>query len=780
METLFSFEVLVEYVLIDKGGEVSDELALAVRMLDFPTLLIHHLERKTSAINQCEHHGEDKKYYFQRGKSCFFKINPDSLHGQLSNTPLYVMVLDVKEDIPKLVGTSLVSLSKVMDRINWDVKLHGVSTPSSHGERGLVGICNLVGEKIGSISLSYKLANLGTSLQAHISENKKEDRGKHIQQNKEEKQDVTAETDSGCIPTAVMDKSVCTNTQNNGSSNEYICVEEEKQDIHVCVSTQTENKSRNKELQPFKETESTFEEKFNVFCPPKLFYSNILEEKSKNEAQCYKFSKLHLEPLTLDETSSEDEMPEDRIAPPVPPVTEERARHNAKPSSDREQSNGVGPNVLREALGQLPLLNALLVELSQLNGPNQHQPLSIHPHLSWLYRPSSTDPSAGRENSSQESQTKSQQKTREVASPVLKYLNSPRNHSTPRARPTSERAMKKAPGNDAQKDKPPRKKLVYGTTKTFNLRLKQNAFREAERECVKLMRPEALSDPTKGKINTPNKLVKYSKVNSMLNKGSDLCENVETVIGSITVNSTLNKTITLKRKNTTADQTWSECDGIKERTDASRSSRVCSPKSSLSESSRDGREEEEYADDFTSLDTSDAYSPDPVSSPEPAGAKMQKSPVCLDVSNSDSGSEGVQKRHVHPVPIQACSSPQQSLMGTHIIRPRTQASGLSFSSNDEDGDGSASVQTVRSRKLGRDDSRDAKSPGAESLTSSRGQSGFSTKNSSPVRGLSVETKSPFYQHDLEEIEDELGSLDFRNKYQHISELVANKLPGYIV
>lgn len=777
METLFSLELLVEYILIDQEWEVSDELALGVRLLDFPTLFIHQPERKSSAINQHEHHGNDKKYNFNRGKSCFFKINLDSLHVQLSNTPLYAMVLDVKEVIPKLVGTSLVSLSKVMDRIKWDVTLHGVSTLSSHGEKGLVGICNLMEEKVGSISLSYKLACLGTSLHAHISENKTLKtsaigRGKHIQQNMEEKEDVITETDSGRIPASIMDKSVCTNTRNNGSSNEDILIQEGKQDIHVCVASQTENKPRNKVLQLFKETESTFEEDMKFFCPPKLFYTNIVVEKGQNKVEDYKLSTLDLEPLTLDETSSEDEMPEGKLADPVPLVMDQRVRQNVKPLSNQDQPNGVGPNVLGEVLGQLPLLNALLVELSQFSRQNQHQPLSIHPNLAWIYRPSSTDPSAERGNASPMAQTKSLQKTREVASPILKHLNSPRNYSTPRERPASERQMKNAPRNDALKGKPLRKKLVYGTTKTHNLRVKQIALREAkhEHECMKLMQTEALSGTTKGKINTSNKLVKCSK-----NKGSNLNENIETVIGSITVGATLNETTTLKHKHTNADQTRPEYDRSKEKTHASRSSRSSSPKSSLSDSSREGKKEKEYADDFNSLDPSDAYSPDPASSPEPAGAKLQKSPVCLDVSDSDSGSQGVQKRAVHPVPIQACSSPQQSLWGTHIIRPRTQASALSLSSNDEDGDGSASVQTIRSRKPRADGSRDEKSPGAESLASSRGQDGFSTKNSSPVRGLSVETKSY-----LDETEDELGSLDFRNNYQHISELVVNKLPGYTV
>eukprot|EP00064_Thunnus_orientalis_P000188 superscaffoldBa00000008_g188 len=208
------------------------------------------------------------------------------------------------------------------------------------------------------------------------------------------------------------------------------------------------------------------------------------------------------------------------------------------------------------------------------------------------------------------------------------------------------------------------------------------------------------------------------------------------------------------------------------------SSRHSSPKSLFSDSSGEGSEEANYADDFNSLEPSDAYSPDPASSPEPARARTPKSPVRLDFRHSDSGSESVQRRAVVPVPIKACSSPHRVLRGTHIIRPRTQASALSFSSDDGDRDGSASVRTVHSRRYMTESSQTGRSSGAESVRSSRGQRSESTKNSGPVRGFSAESVSSFEPQEAEELEDELGSLDFRKEYQHISELVANKLPGY--
>eukprot|EP00063_Salmo_salar_P038593 XP_014013428.1 PREDICTED: uncharacterized protein LOC106578791 [Salmo salar] len=203
-------------------------------------------------------------------------------------------------------------------------------------------------------------------------------------------------------------------------------------------------------------------------------------------------------------------------------------------------------------------------------------------------------------------------------------------------------------------------------------------------------------------------------------------------------------------------------------------------------------------------------------------------------------------------------------MNTHVIRPRTQASALSVSS-DSVGDTPASIHSVCSRTQlaarpcsggamrsgsgarGTSTNRPAgtwsqgpkgsfsESLGASSQLSdthtdsihtknSRSDRGYSvdthtdsihTKNSRSDRGYSVDTcistdyNSSPESHKAEDIEeelteergeepseeageeltketgelakesiDELGSLGFSNEYQHVSELVVNKLPGY--
>uniref|UniRef100_A0AAQ5YY46 Microtubule-associated protein 10 C-terminal domain-containing protein n=1 Tax=Amphiprion ocellaris TaxID=80972 RepID=A0AAQ5YY46_AMPOC len=674
-----------------------------LRLLDFPTLLIYQPQQSSSSVNQPEQNEGDKRgeYAFHRGKSCFFKMNLNSLHVQLSNTPLYAMVLDVKEEIPRLVGSSLISLAKVMDRIGQDVTECGVSTPSSH------------------------------------------------------------------------------NIQNNRLANAKLLLNEDKQNDDA-------------EHRPTNQTEASFEEDLTVFCPPHLYYSNSAEEKSRTEEGDYKLLNIDSEAFTFEDSCSEDELNEKEAGVSV---MHQKGSHNAKVSSSQEAS-GVTPNVLGEALQQLPLLNALLVELSQLNGQIPQQSLTVHPSLAWIYRPASTEASAGQGNKPQNAQTKSLQKAKQGT-------------------------------NSKSSSKSPRKKLVYGTTKTFNLRLKQiSPLKVKHRECMDLIQNETQFTMTKGQSKPSSKTLKSSKRKSVLNQSSNLNEHIETVIQSVTLDSALKGTITLKQKNqhgkvhvkqdrdtermsektslserdlkfihipsvdsdsfpqsndkkehhSESDQSQSESDRGKEKTQSAGSSRHSSPNSSFSDLSREENEEADYADDFNSFEPSDAYSPDLVSSPEPSRAKTPKSPV---LCYSDSGSEGVQRRvSVLPVPVKASSSPQRALRGTHIIRPRTHTSALSFSSDDGTRDGSASLQATSSRKLTAASSRVEWSSGGESFMSSRDQRSESGKNNDTVRGLSAESRCSFEPQEVEGVEDELGSLDFRNEYQHISKLVARKLPGY--
>lgn len=700
-ETLFAFDLLVEYIRIDIETKVSDELALGVRLLDFPTLLIYqpqaggHVIPRTLQENDkrerenhlCPRPGGDK-YAFNKGKSCLFKMNLDSLHKHLSNTPLYAMVLDVKDEVPKLVGSSQISLAKLMDRIKSDINAHGISTPSCQGEKILIDIFNLMCEKIGLISLGYKLLSLGASLLPHISENKAFQTGGAC----EGENTSPTETQSKESWLNLHNKpGLCENIQQNGHS-----VHEAKQEVVLSAATQTEHRPRSKSQQTLQVNDFTLEEDVTAFCPPHLFYTGTAEKTSKNQSDDYKLLKLDLESLVVDDARSEDEASGSEYEGRGYPVIDQRTRQSVnQPSSrERQETTGLTPNTLGETLRQLPLLNALLIELSQLSGQTQQQqqqPLAIHPNLAWIYQP-------GLGNTLTDVHTTSplHTTTRQSTSPRLKGVHHPQGCSTPRGGSVSGGQVKNVKREDVclvcqPPDPSPRKKLVYGTTKTSRLRLKQITPGVARRrECTELT--ETQTHKTKGKISNTNQ--KHANRKKTFNRSSSLDENIENVISSIAEGTSPQEATALKKRNEDgnkpqrcseaetsccgrrddspkpsekslhsteekklliqipnvddpdaaqnsddngvrleSNETQTEPYRSREKGETTGSSRFNSPKSSYSPSSSSGGQEEvEYPDDFTSLEPSDGYSPDPtdvvcspepLSSPEPASAKAK-------------------------------------------------------------------------------------------------------------------------------------------------------------
>ncbi|XP_003723868.2 microtubule-associated protein 10 [Strongylocentrotus purpuratus] len=107
---------------------------------------------------------------FKKGKSSLYKYKLNSLVSHLDNTPLYIMIVDVWTPVPKLIAHCNVSLKEVMHRIRKDVSEFGVSVPSVHGIQGKFPVFNLMGTEIGWISLGVRLLSLGGNLIHHIAD----------------------------------------------------------------------------------------------------------------------------------------------------------------------------------------------------------------------------------------------------------------------------------------------------------------------------------------------------------------------------------------------------------------------------------------------------------------------------------------------------------------------------------------------------------------------------------------------------------------------------------
>ncbi|XP_077438102.1 microtubule-associated protein 10 [Vanacampus margaritifer] len=718
--TLFSFELLVEYIRIDSEKKVSDELAVGIRLLDFPTLLIYPPELRGDDTVQHQQHDNNKRwvYRFNRGKSCFFEMNLDSLHMRLNNTPLYVMILDLSDEIPKLLGTSLISLAAIMNRIRHDSVEHDVASCSSYGERGVVCVKNLAEEPVGVISLSYKLLTVGVSLPPHVTKNMpvyREQCAQEVVMKKQSNKKIL----SGCMRIQLS-------TQDNLD-------DVDKQ----AVSTQTEYDPISQIPHTVQGRKTGFDEDPTVFCPPHLYYYNSGKEKHETQGNEYRLVKPDSTIVTHKETFSENESENSST---------DQALENAP-----KISASVTPTVLEEALRPLPLLNALFVELSQLNAHNLHQqPMLNHPNLAWIYKTASAE---ALDKQGSTSRTRPGQENKVSHSFHPKHLHSP---SPKNVKAEPQGPMQNNQSEPVIESKAYRKKLVYGTTKTYNLRRQKNCTVVKYRDCMASHTAnETRTSTSKGKktarINTsiPEENMKKTQNKEVVSAVQDTAKQKHED-GSKLESPKETPSVSLPCVNDDDDD---DAKSNNQNVKLDSCSRHSSRRSSFSDSGK----EEEYADDFNSFEASDA---DTASSPEPAHSKP---PFLRGFHASDSDSEPVKERPLLPAPIRGHSPVQRVLRGTHLIRPRTRDSALSFSSDE---DGSASMQMVRSKKQEEEEDSGATSPREQK-----------SESSSLVWRGSSESVLPD-PLEARELEDDLGSLDFRQEYHHISDLVAFKLPGY--
>ena len=181
-ESLFSLELVVDKLFLQKKI-VCRFPAIAFRLLDFPTLMIYHVEPQLAetikakiaadpyykpAAQLHELHDKDGCFPVKKGKSSLFRVAANTLFSHLTNTPLYVMVIDTYPDTPKLLGNSTIGLDCTMEAVYDDICKLGLSVPSVHGEKGVYKIYNLMGAEIGQVVLGFRLRSLGVALLSHI------------------------------------------------------------------------------------------------------------------------------------------------------------------------------------------------------------------------------------------------------------------------------------------------------------------------------------------------------------------------------------------------------------------------------------------------------------------------------------------------------------------------------------------------------------------------------------------------------------------------------------
>lgn len=183
MESLFSLEVIVNYIKILHEKVACLFPCIAFRLLDYPTIAIHLLDEidskelklklEMSQQNKERTHFKDLldkhgRYIFAKGKSCLFRAELDTLRGHLRNAPLYVLLLDTYQEPYKLLGTCAVPLTSVMEEMYKELNETNLDIPCTKITHGVFEVKNLMGDEIGHISFACRLSSFGSTLLPHI------------------------------------------------------------------------------------------------------------------------------------------------------------------------------------------------------------------------------------------------------------------------------------------------------------------------------------------------------------------------------------------------------------------------------------------------------------------------------------------------------------------------------------------------------------------------------------------------------------------------------------
>ncbi|XP_069477697.1 microtubule-associated protein 10 [Ambystoma mexicanum] len=472
-ECLFSLELLVDWVRLEPLLELAEPPmpAMAFRLLDFPTLLIYPPTAKEGDLPS-----SGLFFRFGRGKSCLFRKGPHALLGHLSRCPLYAMLLDLRgestaEALPRLLGSCPLSLAAAARDLLGEPQ--ELISPGASTHRGVHAVHDLLGGLVGEISIGFRLVRLGGGLLRHIAPTQPQDMSRGLiqlaepgsagaqtsHQEPQSAREKQTDVEMPVVRAPVVSVGLQTSPATNNDSDPGPSTEAPRARHTSLVSTQTEEKGGS----PAALDREELEIEANIFCPPPMYYSH--EHRVAPSAPRPRWEELqHSMPQNELFSKERDLVKVVREHPTAEPEKEDPA----------QRAPGVAGN-----LRQLPLLSALLLELSLLNPDsaglqNQHQ--CVHPQLAWLYRPTDQDSAVAptlQDRSGMRSPSPKLPKTNISDIPVAPV--------TPPSSP-SKPLRSKAPTRGAAQEKRnvlptlghPKKKLLYGLTNTLRLRLQQS------------------------------------------------------------------------------------------------------------------------------------------------------------------------------------------------------------------------------------------------------------------------------------------------------------------
>lgn len=389
-ESLFSLELHVESVDRLKASCVIP--AVSFRLLDYPTLIIHLVSPSSTQklLQKSRIQGIPKEHIeaelrdrygnipFQKGKSCLFKANISNLQQQLESTPLYVMLIDLWYKKPKLVGSTVISLSDAVSKISSDVKRFGVSVPSVCQDEGTFDVFNLMGSVIGKMNLSFRLLSLGGSLMSHIP-------AKSIMGRKAEEK-----PEKGVSKTDNKDVSLKLNEENVEQDHNLILEVKNSESTQQDSETQTDRPLPTARKRPqikkptyIPDTEEDVLPITNTVCPPPLYYNfmshseNMGNKKSEQQEQKGIYQRKATYEVGIDDIDFIYYKP-DLLQPDgstgcasVCIQTEDVGAAQPVVSNQDGKDKNISEIEKRLNSEDLPLLNALLEELTSLRSKRQ-------------------------------------------------------------------------------------------------------------------------------------------------------------------------------------------------------------------------------------------------------------------------------------------------------------------------------------------------------------------------------------------------------------------------
>ena len=407
-DSLFSLELVVERLSLLKTVTCRFP-AVAFRLLDFPTLLIHHVDHRladnirarTSAdlysklpVQLPELSDRDGGFRVDKGKSCLFKVSPTMLQTHLSNAPLYVMILDTYPEVPKLVGSCSVPMNAVMDELYESIQQLGVSVPSVSGEKGEYDVYNLMGTKLGNIRMGYRLLSLGMALLPHIPDNQIAKLGTYGTK-KVIDDDILQEADKNWenVNSVVSNKRETVQHEDTSHPIQKLFADMETQ-VHShavgTIGTQTvkkkrqvqENKGRSIQSKLASENDEVFIT--NIDCPPPLYYNSNAEPSAGNYCKHWKSYELRKQIFESDEDSSDKETirEEDKLSDidfdeprhPSDQLIAFKTKQNTierlfldKHQQRHTTANNFQANPVAD-ISRFPILGALMLEIMKLQG----------------------------------------------------------------------------------------------------------------------------------------------------------------------------------------------------------------------------------------------------------------------------------------------------------------------------------------------------------------------------------------------------------------------------